>query len=374
MTLPITLMAYVARRFAGMALLMVLALSMLVALFDLIELLRRAATRPEANFALVSQIAALRIPYVAMQILPFAVLLGGIIAFWRLTRFSELVVARAAGISAWGFLAGPVLVALLLGLGASLALSPLSSAMLARAERLDQLYLRNVGGITALAGGRLWLRQADDGLQPQGVAIISGRPIVARESRPDEALRLAEVSVWRLSAEDRPLARIEATAALLQPGRWRLDGALIFGADRVASAPQSLDFPTELTPERIENSFASPDTLSLWALPEFITVLENAGFSAIRHRLYFQSLLALPLLAIAMALLAAGFSMRSARRGGVARMIAGGVSAGFALFVLDKITGEFGEAGTLPVVLAAWAPAGAGFLLAAALLLHLEDG
>ena len=374
MTLPITLMAYVARRFAGMALLMVLALSALVALFDLIELLRRAATRPEANFALVAQIAGLRVPYVAMQILPFAVLLGGIIAFWRLTRFSELVVARAAGISAWGFLAGPVLVALLLGLGASTALSPLSSAMLARAERLDQLYLRNTGGITALAGGRLWLRQADEGLQPQGVAIISGRPIATRDLRPGEALRLAEVTIWRLSAEDRPLARIEAASALLQPGRWRFDGAIVFGADRVAGAPQNLDFPTELTPERIENSFATPDTLSLWALPEFIKILEDAGFSAIRHRLHFQSLLALPLLATAMALLAAGFSMRSARRGGVARMIAGGVSAGFALFVLDKITGEFGEAGTLPVVLAAWAPAGAGFLLAAALLLHLEDG
>ena len=374
MTLPITLMAYVARRFAAMALLMVLSLSALVALFDLIELLRRAATRPEANFALVSQIAALRVPYVAMQILPFAVLLGGIIAFWRLTRFSELVVARAAGISAWGFLAGPVLVALLLGLGASTALSPLSSAMLARAERLDQLYLRNVGGITALAGGRLWLRQADEGLQPQGVAIISGRPIATRELRPGEALRLAEVTIWRLSADDRPLARIEAASALLQPGRWRVECAVVFGAERVAGAPQSLDFPTELTPERIENSFATPDTLSLWALPEFIRILEDAGFSAIRHRLHFQSLLALPLLAIAMALLAAGFSMRSARRGGVARMIAGGISAGFALFVLDKITGEFGEAGTLPVVLAAWAPAGAGFLLAAALLLHLEDG
>ena len=374
MMLPITLMAYVARRFAAMALLMVLALSALVALFDLIELLRRAATRPDANFVLVSQIAALRLPYVAMQILPFAVLLGGIIAFWRLTRFSELVVARAAGISAWGFLAGPVLVALLLGLGASTALSPLSSAMLARAERLDQIYLRNVGGITALAGGRLWLRQADDGLQHQGVAIISGRPMATRELRPGEALRLAEVTVWRLSAEDRPLARIEAASALLQPGRWRFEGAVVFGADRLASAPQSLDFPTELTPERIENSFATPDTLSLWALPEFIKILEGAGFSAIRHRLHFQSLLALPLLAIAMALLAAGFSMRSARRGGVARMIAGGVSAGFALFVLDKITGEFGEAGTLPVILAAWAPAGAGVLLAAALLLHLEDG
>ena len=55
-------------------------------------------------------------------------------------------------------------------------------------------------------------------------------------------------------------------------------------------------------------------------------------------------------------------------------MIGGGVAAGFALFVIDKVTGEFGEAGTLPVVFAAWAPAAAGFLLATALLLHLEDG
>jgi lipopolysaccharide export system permease protein len=66
--------------------------------------------------------------------------------------------------------------------------------------------------------------------------------------------------------------------------------------------------------------------------------------------------------------------MRSARRGGVALMIAGGIAAGFALFVIDKVTAEFGQAGTLPVAFAAWAPAGAGFLLAAALLLHLEDG
>ena len=80
------------------------------------------------------------------------------------------------------------------------------------------------------------------------------------------------------------------------------------------------------------------------------------------------------MLAASMALLAAGFSMRSSRRGGVARMIAAGIAAGFALFVLDRITGEFGEAGTLPVMLAAWAPTVAGLLLALALLLHLEEG
>ncbi len=44
--------------------------------------------------------------------------------------------------------------------------------MLARAEVLDNTYLRTGGGPLALTGGQLWLRQADRGLTPQGVAII----------------------------------------------------------------------------------------------------------------------------------------------------------------------------------------------------------
>lgn len=373
MTVAATFTAYVARRFAGTTLAMLAALTGLVSLFDLIELLRRAATRPDAGFALVAEVAALRIPFVAMQILPFALLLGGIAAFWRLTRSSELIVARAAGISAWGFLAGPVGVALLLGVLATAGISPLSSMLLARAERLDSIYLRNAGGITALAGGRLWLRQSDRGLDERGVSILSGRPAARRPATP-LGFQLEDVSVWRLSAEDQPLQRIEAPTARLAPGRWILDGAVAFGPDRLPAPPTRIELPTELTPERIEESFSSPDTLSFWSLPGFIAVLEEAGFSAVRHRLHYQSLLALPLLSAAMALLAAGFSMRPARRGGVAQMLAAGVAAGFALFVIDKVTSEFGEAGTLPVMLAAWAPASAGLMLSLALLLHLEDG
>ncbi|MDN3568024.1 LPS export ABC transporter permease LptG [Paeniroseomonas aquatica] len=374
MILAATLARYVARRFLGATFAMLAGLTLLVSLFDFIELLRRAATRPDAGFALVATIAGLRLPFVALQILPFAILLGGLLAFWRLTRSSELVVARAAGISAWGFLSGPVVVALLFGGLGTAAISPLSSAMLARAERLDYAYLRASAGLTALAGGRLWLRQADRGLEEQGVAILSGRPLSDRGEGRGPGFSMTDVTLWRLSEADRPLARIESPEARLLPGRWVLSEAVTFNADRSAGPKQTLTFPTELTPDRIENSFASPDTLSVWALPGFITVLEAAGFSAVRHRLHFQSLLSLPLLAAAMALLAAAFSMRSSRRGGVAQMIGAGVAAGFALFVLDKVANEFGEAGTLPVYLAAWAPTIAGLLLALALLLHLEDG
>jgi lipopolysaccharide export system permease protein len=55
-------------------------------------------------------------------------------------------------------------------------------------------------------------------------------------------------------------------------------------------------------------------------------------------------------------------------------MVGAGVAAGFALFVLDRIVGEFGESGAIPVPLAAWAPAATGLLFALALLLHQEEG
>jgi len=377
MTLTPTLTFYVARGFLGMTLAMLAALTGLVSLFDFIELLRRAASRPDVGFGIPATIAALRLPFVSLQILPFAILLGGIVAFWRLTRSSELIVARAAGVSAWGFLTGPSLVAILIGVVAMTGISPLSSMMLSRAERLDQTWLRTGGGMSSLAGGQLWLRQADRELDGQGVAIITGRPAVGRPADPRRAplrFELQDVTVWRISGDDRPLARIEAPRAQLEPGRWVLEDAVTFGEDRQASAPRRIELPTELTAGRIEESFASPETLGFWSLPGFIAVLEQAGFSAVRHRIQFQSLLALPVLALAMALLAAGFSMRHNRRGGVAQMITGGVTAGFALFVVDRVAGEFGEAGSLPVILAAWAPTVAGLLLALALLLHLEDG
>ncbi len=183
MTIAATLSLYVARQFTAAVLAMLAALSGLVSLFDFIELLRRSATKPDATFALVLQIAALRLPYIAMQILPFAVLLGGIIAFWRLTRSSELIVARAAGVSAWQFLAAPRRLRAAAGRLATGVVSPLSSVMLARAEALDNTYLRSTGGPLALAGGQLWLRQADHGLDPAGVAILHARLRVAAGRR-----------------------------------------------------------------------------------------------------------------------------------------------------------------------------------------------
>ena len=368
---PVTLSLYFGRQFAQAVLVMLFALTALVSLFDFLELLRESATAPHAAFSTLLEIELLRWPWIVLQILPFAVLLGGIYAFWRLARTSELVVARAAGISAWQFLAVPVLLSVLLGVFGTAAISPLSAMMYSHAEALDNHYLKPGGGPLSLNdGGDLWVRQADAGLVQGGVAVLHAANVHLHGQR----LQAARVTILRLDGQNDLLARIEAGQAVLENGDWQLSDVNVLTPNNPPQHEGSLDFPTDLTVHRVQESFASPNALSFWALPSFISLLKHSGFSPTRHELAFQALAALPLLCATMALVAAGFSMRPSRRGGATPMLIFGVASGFALFMISEIANQFGTSGAIPVMLAAWAPALAGLFLALALLLHLEDG
>ena len=206
MGIPFTLSVYFGRNFAGAVAIMLAALSGLVALFDFLELLRESATAPAASFGIIVEMELLRLPWTLLQILPFAV--------WRLARSSELVVARAAGISAWQFLAVPVLLAGLFGAFGTGAMSPLSALFYGRAEQLYNNYLKPGGGPLSLNGGQLWVRQADDGISPGGVAVLHAQGVLLR----DNVLRANGVTILRLN--DQPML-LRSSLRRHHPGRGR---------------------------------------------------------------------------------------------------------------------------------------------------------
>jgi lipopolysaccharide export system permease protein len=93
-----------------------------------------------------------------------------------------------------------------------------------------------------------------------------------------------------------------------------------------------------------------------------------------RYELQFQSLLARPILFLAMVLIAANVSLRFSRSRSLGPMIITGVGVGFMLYVLMKIASDLGSGGIVPPLLAAWLPAIIAVLVGATVLLHLEDG
>jgi lipopolysaccharide export system permease protein len=286
-------------------------------------------------------------------------------AFWRLTRSNELIVARAVGVSVWQFMLPAVVAAVLIGVVKVTVFNPIAAAMLARYDVLEAKVLRGQIDQLAISPTGLWLRQAG----PDG-----GEAIMHADRVIGSVAQLQRVTVLLFKPDNSFSARLDAANARLEPGHWLLEDAVSAAAGQPPERVGTYALPTQYTVDKIQESFAKPETMSFWALPGFIDLLQRAGFSAIRHRLYLQSLLAGPLLLSAMILIAATFSLRPARRGGVGTMLGLGVGAGFLLYFTSDLVFALGLSARIPVVLAAWAPAVISTLLGFAMLLHMEDG
>jgi len=364
MGLSPTLSIYLTRHMAFWLLSVFAGIAAVVLLFDVIEMLRRSASKADVSLAIVIQMSLYKLPHLIQQMLPFCVLFGSTLAFWRLSRANELVVSRAAGISVWQILAPAIGVALTIGIVQVTIFNPVASIMLSKYEKLESQYLKRSTNLLSVSDGGLWLRQADKG----------GQSVIHASRVAQSDMSLQNVIIFLFEGDDRFIGRIDAASARLQEGYWDIQDAWISAPNKATYQVDKYRLATDLTLNKILDSFASPETLSFWELPSFIDTLETAGFSGLRHKLYWQSLLASPIVLAAMILIAAIFSLRSTGRSSASLSIAGAAFSGFVLYFLSDLVYALGQSSSIPTMLAAWTPAGVSTLLGVALLFHFEDG
>src|ERR1700683_4951209 len=114
-----TLSRYFGKRFLAAVVGSFLGVVVLAAMIDYVELMRRGADWPNATPWALAKISMFRVPQLTERIMPFAILVGAMSCYLTLSRRLELVVARAAGVSAWQFIAPAIIAAFLFGVVAS---------------------------------------------------------------------------------------------------------------------------------------------------------------------------------------------------------------------------------------------------------------
>ena len=364
MRLSYTLSMYLGRQFLIGFASVLAGLVAIILLFGLAELTQRATNRESVGFLIVLQMAFLQLPFLIQKILPIAVLFGAIFTFIRLTRTNQLVISRGVGVSAWQFLAPSLFLAMVIGAFGVTVFDPFSSAATSRFEQLEARYLRGQSSLLAVSPSGLWLRQSN----------VDGQSVIHANRVSQQGEELTDVTIYLYQGIDHFSGRMDASTAILRDEFWELNDVLITGPDQPPRREDIFRLETSLTVSQIQNSFAPPETLSFWELPAFISTLRQAGFSALNHRIHWHTLLSSPMLLFAMVLIAATFSLGAARRGFSGVLIAAGVFAGFLLYVVSDVVLAMGLSGAVPVVLAAWAPAGISTLLGIAAIFQFEDG
>jgi len=259
-----------------------------------------------------------------------------------------------------------LVVAFLLGVLATTIYNPLSATMQERSKRFEaELFGEGQKDMLGTTGGSFWLSQRS----PDGTSAI----INAQSSR-NQGVNLNGLTVFTFDTEGRFASRVEARGAVLEPGAWVLQDARVFQVGKQVLTEPEYRLKTSLSPEQVRESFATPETVPFWELPLYIKIAEHAGLVAAGYRLQFQKLLALPFLMTAMVFLAAAVSLRFFRFGGVQKMVLSGMTAGFLLYVMSKMTDDLSKAELLNPAAAAWLPVLVGGLTGFVALLYQEDG
>ncbi len=362
--IPRTLSRYFGLRFFYAIVAVFAGAFALVAMIDFMELLRRTGDLKDVSAFMVAKISFYRVPFITERVLPFAVLVAAMFCYLNLSRRLELVVARAAGISAWQFIAPALAIASLLGLATTTIYNPLSATLRERSTRLEAELFGSEGSFRTTSGTGFWVRQRSD----EDQAIINAK------TSQQQGVQLGGVSIFRFDANGKFRDRIEARSATLERGFWRLEDAKFYASGAATIDRDSYRLATTLTPTQVGESLATPETVPFWQLSSYIEAAENAGLAAAGYRLQYYQLLAQPFYLAAMVLLAASVSLRFFRMGGVQKVVIGGVAAGFLLYVIAKFTGDMSKAGMIPPLVAAFLPTTVGGLAGIVTLLHQEDG
>ena len=99
-----TLGRYFAGRFVVAAVGVFASIFVLLVLVDYIEMVRRTSGLASASAIMVAETSLFRVPQLLEKMMPFCILIGAMTCYLALSRRLELVVARAAGVSAWQFI------------------------------------------------------------------------------------------------------------------------------------------------------------------------------------------------------------------------------------------------------------------------------
>jgi lipopolysaccharide export system permease protein len=359
-----TLSRYFAGRFFVSVVAVFAGVFVLVLFVDYIDLMRRASDAPQAQASMLVLVSLCRVPQIMERLLPFSVLIGAMTCFFSLSRRMELVVARGAGISVWQIIAPALVVALGLGAFGTLVYNPVSANLREFSKRIEaQIFGQFQTALDSYDSG-YWVRQRGN----------DGESIMNALQSQEQGLKLNSIIAFTFSPAGEFRERIEAKSAELKPGAWQLTEARVYAPNVLPQDFETYSLSTKLTREQVAESFAAPDTVGFWHLPTYIRFAEDSGLAAAGYRLQYQVLLARPFLQAAMVLLAASFSLRAFRFGGVPQRILLGIAAGFSIYVLSKVTEDLSKAELLYPLLAAWLPIAAGGLFGFLILLHEEDG
>jgi lipopolysaccharide export system permease protein len=288
----------------------------------------------------------LLVPNHLYELLPIAVLIGGVFVMARFAHSSEFTILRTSGLGPGLALRsmlvlGAALVAITFAIGDYVAPFADRTAQLLKARYLGQISIGQTGA---------WLKEKKD-----------NKSYAVNVSAMSANADMLNVRIFEFDTGGAILSTTHAQQAIFGDDKsWTLNNVKRsdYAADSsVKNKPASIKqtqlktyrWPTELNADMVSIALLKPDRMGTIDLYQYIRHLDANKQVAQLYEIQFWKKVFYPLSCIVMLVLALPFAYLHFRSGGITAYVFGGVMVGISFFVLNNIFDYFGN-------LLAWNP------------------
>lgn len=305
----------------------------LFALFFFFEFLGQVADVGVEGAYTIQQamlVSLLRVPALAYQAVPIAVLIGALISLSQFARNSELNVFRVSGVSTLGLLMVLFKVAGLVAVCTFIwgeTVSPYSDR-LAQSIRPNQ---RQTSGLKLPSG--YWVKD--------GATFVNVREVTA-------SAKLIDLQLYEFDVDGRLLSvKTADSGSFVQPNLWRLSEVKQTrysseGAAQISSASEEL-WESNLSPDVLAVLNVVPERMSALALIGYIGHLSTNRQSSDRYQVALWKRIVYPMTCFVMVALSLPFAYFQGRSAGTGLKLFAGVMLGILFYVLDGLSSSLGQ-------------------------------
>jgi|TARA_B110000438_G_scaffold281662_1_gene308012 lipopolysaccharide export system permease protein len=292
------------------------------------------------------KLTLLFVPNLINNYFPFVILLSGMWFFLKIKKTDELTAINIAGRSNFSIILVPSFLAIILGIFFVTTLSPITSELIKRYEKIKGNYELDKEYLAAITENGIWIKER----KLENNYIIRSANI--------ENNKLMGITIYEFDKDDNFNRRIEAESANIDSLSWILYNVRIIDKDGavLSSNVKNITYNSIYNLDKIQSLYSNLDTISFWNLDEEIKLLRDRGYSTKEMQVKLHKSFAFPFFLLSMVLLSSLFTIGTKKSESNWTYVFITIISSILIFFFNDFSAALGKTEKLPLHLSVWMP------------------
>ncbi len=318
-----------------------LVFAVLIIIGDFVEQFRKA-TGKNVPIKIIFQLTAFNFLGLTTFILPITAFFSSLFCFLLLIRNSELIIFGAVGIPLRKLLLPSLTLYFLIGTIFVTVLNPLIVIFDERYSELEYKYIERSDKFASITKNGLWLKQFNNESNVSSV-------LFAKKINNSGKI-LNDFMVLEYDENGAYQGRLDGAMAELTENYWKMSNIQVTPKYGQTKFENKLKYKTNIKLNDITDSLSSPTSISFWRLGNFITFLEDLGYSAREFKSHYYNLMILPIYIASLVVLAGSLIVELKQNDKVSKIIFISFLLIFFIYFLSNLFDALGTSSNLNVL------------------------